>query len=50
MKNKGQNQKLFLKNFPLKLLGFVLAVLFVASVKQYTGSSYNKQCKCSDHI
>ena len=27
MKNKGQNQKLFLKNFPLKLLGFVLAVL-----------------------
>lgn len=27
MKNKGQNQKLFLKNFPLKLLGFVLAVI-----------------------
>ena len=47
MKNKGQNQKLFLKNFSR---GFNTASPFVASVKQYTGSSYNKQCKCSDHI
>ena len=41
MKNKGQNQKLSQK-FSLSF-GVCTGSPFVDSVKQYTGSSYNKQ-------